>query len=154
MLTKRGTDLKSVVSITTDRAPAMIGRGRGLVARLKEDHPDLTSYHCIIHQSVLCASLGKEYILRSWQWWWKLATFWEQHHPYNTACYEAEMFPTMLISSHVILSTSFTWNAFKLTGVLLKVNLLNLFPSLLCLSQSIVLWQGRGGWYTEDGHIW
>ena len=38
------------------RAPAMIGRGRGLVARLKED---LTSYHCFIHQPVLCASLGK-----------------------------------------------------------------------------------------------
>ncbi|MGH0138695.1 UNVERIFIED_CONTAM: hypothetical protein FKN15_072499 [Acipenser sinensis] len=51
MLTKRGIDLKSVVSIST---------GRGLDARLKEDHPDLTSYHCIIHQSVLCASLGEE----------------------------------------------------------------------------------------------
>jgi hypothetical protein len=39
----------------------MMGRGRGLVARLKENHPDLTSYHCIIHQCALCASLGMEY---------------------------------------------------------------------------------------------
>lgn len=61
MLTKRGIDLKSVVSLTTDGAPSMIGRGRGLVGRLKEDHPDLLKYHCIIHQSVLCASLGDEY---------------------------------------------------------------------------------------------
>jgi hypothetical protein len=60
MLTKRGRDLKSEFFIITDEAPAMIGRGRGLVARLKEDHPDLTN-HCIIHLSVLCASLGNEY---------------------------------------------------------------------------------------------
>ncbi|KAK1894589.1 SCAN domain containing protein 3, partial [Dissostichus eleginoides] len=39
----------------------MIGREKGAVQRLKEHHPDLLSYHCIIHQSVLCANLGKEY---------------------------------------------------------------------------------------------
>ena len=61
MLTERGLDLKSVVSITTDGAPSMIGRERGLVGRLKEDHPDLISYHCIIHQSILCASFGGDY---------------------------------------------------------------------------------------------
>uniref|UniRef100_A0A0P4WGZ3 Uncharacterized protein n=1 Tax=Scylla olivacea TaxID=85551 RepID=A0A0P4WGZ3_SCYOL len=61
MLRERGLDLKSVVSITTDGAPSMIGRERGLVGRLKEDHPDLISYHCIIHQSILCASFGGDY---------------------------------------------------------------------------------------------
>ncbi|XP_068235579.1 SCAN domain-containing protein 3-like [Palaemon carinicauda] len=39
----------------------MVGRESGLVARLKEDNQDMISYHCIIHQSVLCASLGDEY---------------------------------------------------------------------------------------------
>lgn len=39
----------------------MIGRERGAVARLKEDNPDLTAHHCIIHQSVLCANLSEEY---------------------------------------------------------------------------------------------
>ncbi|KAI4822824.1 hypothetical protein KUCAC02_008349 [Chaenocephalus aceratus] len=39
----------------------MIGREKGAVQRLKEHHPDLLSYHFIIHQSVLCANLGKEY---------------------------------------------------------------------------------------------
>ena len=62
MLRKRGIDLKQVVSITTDGAPAMLGRERGAVARMKEDNPDLIAYHCIIHQSVLCAHLSEEYM--------------------------------------------------------------------------------------------
>jgi len=61
MLNERGIDLKKVVSIATDGAPAMMGRERGLVQRLKDHHPDLISYHCIIHQSVLCANLGEVY---------------------------------------------------------------------------------------------
>ena len=39
----------------------MIGRGPGLTARLKEDNPNMIHYHCIIHQSVLCASTGDEF---------------------------------------------------------------------------------------------
>ncbi|MBN3306723.1 SCND3 protein, partial [Amia calva] len=58
MLRKRGIDLKQVVSITSDGAPAMIGRERGAVAHL---NPELTAYHCIIRQSVLCANLSEEY---------------------------------------------------------------------------------------------
>ena len=61
MLTKRGIEPKQVVSITTDGAPAMIGREKGAVARLKEDNPELIAYHCIIHQSVLCTSLSDEH---------------------------------------------------------------------------------------------
>ncbi len=61
MLTKRGIEPKQVVSITTDGAPAMIGREKGAVARLKEDNPVLIAYHCIIHQAVLCASLSDEH---------------------------------------------------------------------------------------------
>ncbi|KAG1927283.1 protein FAM200B [Pimephales promelas] len=61
MLKKRAIEMKQVVSITTDGAPAMVGRERGAVARLKEDNPQLISYHCIIHQSVLCSTLSDEY---------------------------------------------------------------------------------------------
>ncbi|CAL9703956.1 unnamed protein product [Knipowitschia caucasica] len=61
MLTERGIDVRQVVSITTDGAPAMLGRERGAVARMREDHPGLISYHCIIHQSVLCAILSDQY---------------------------------------------------------------------------------------------
>lgn len=61
MLTKRAIELKQVVSVTTDGAPAMVGRERGAVARMKEDNPQLISYHCIIHQSVLCSTLSDEY---------------------------------------------------------------------------------------------
>ncbi|XP_061882828.1 general transcription factor II-I repeat domain-containing protein 2-like isoform X2 [Entelurus aequoreus] len=61
MLNEKGIDLKKVVSIATDGAPAMLGREKGLVPRLREHHPGLICYHCIIHQSVLCASLGEVY---------------------------------------------------------------------------------------------
>ncbi|KAL0161498.1 hypothetical protein M9458_045223 [Cirrhinus mrigala] len=61
MLRDREIDLKHVVSIATDGAPCMIGRERGLVSRLRAHHPDLMAYHCIIHQMVLCASLGERY---------------------------------------------------------------------------------------------
>lgn len=40
---------------------SMMGRGRGPAARLKENHTDLISYHCILHPSVLCAGLGPEF---------------------------------------------------------------------------------------------
>ncbi|GAA6075350.1 SCAN domain-containing protein 3-like [Tachysurus ichikawai] len=61
MLSKRGIEPKQVVSITTDGAPAMIGREKKAVERLKEDNPELIAYHCIIHQSVLCASLSDDH---------------------------------------------------------------------------------------------
>nr|XP_054593491.1 SCAN domain-containing protein 3-like [Nothobranchius furzeri] len=61
MLAKRGMEPTKVISITTDGAPAMIGREKGAVTRMKKDNPDLLTYHCIIHQSVLCASLSDEH---------------------------------------------------------------------------------------------
>lgn len=61
MLNERGTDIKTIVSIATDGAPAVTGREKGAVQRLKEHHPDLLPYHCIKHQSVLSTSPGKQY---------------------------------------------------------------------------------------------
>lgn len=61
MLTKTAIEPKQVVSMTTDRAPAMTVKEKGAVARLEEGNPELRAYHCIIHQSVLCASLSDEY---------------------------------------------------------------------------------------------
>ncbi|KAK5851384.1 hypothetical protein PBY51_002185 [Eleginops maclovinus] len=59
MLTKRKINQKQVVSVTTDCAPAMFGREKGAVAQMKQDNPDLIAYHCIIHQTVLCAILSE-----------------------------------------------------------------------------------------------
>lgn len=61
MLNERGIEINTVASIATDGASAMIGKEKGAVQHLKEHHPDLLSYHCIIHQSGLGESLGKEY---------------------------------------------------------------------------------------------
>lgn len=62
LLSKRGIELTRGVSITTDRALAMVGREKGTVARLKEDNLEVISYHCIIHQVVLWSTLSDEYV--------------------------------------------------------------------------------------------
>lgn len=46
--------------IVTDGAPAMVGKHRGLVSRLKELAPQMHGLHCLIHQSVLCARISSE----------------------------------------------------------------------------------------------
>ena len=46
--------------VVTDGAPAMVGRHRGLVSRIKEHAPKMHGLHCLIHQSVLCARLSGE----------------------------------------------------------------------------------------------
>lgn len=54
-------DPKRIVSVATDGAPAMVGRTHGLIGRMKESYPHLLDFHCIIHQSVLCAKLDNNF---------------------------------------------------------------------------------------------
>ncbi|XP_078542371.1 general transcription factor II-I repeat domain-containing protein 2B-like [Lissotriton helveticus] len=51
--------LNTLVSITTDGAPTMVGHDRGFVSMHKKKLIGQTviDYHCIIHQEVLCAKL-------------------------------------------------------------------------------------------------
>ncbi|XP_069502334.1 general transcription factor II-I repeat domain-containing protein 2-like [Ambystoma mexicanum] len=51
--------LQKLVAVTTDGAPAMIGRNIGFVAlcRRDPDYPEFRSYHCIIHQQLLCSKV-------------------------------------------------------------------------------------------------
>ena len=56
----RNIEIKSVISFTTDGAPAMLSLGKGLVGRLVENSLDMITYHCTIHQAVLIAILGDE----------------------------------------------------------------------------------------------
>uniref|UniRef100_A0A8C9YYR3 SPIN-DOC-like zinc-finger domain-containing protein n=1 Tax=Sander lucioperca TaxID=283035 RepID=A0A8C9YYR3_SANLU len=48
--------LEKLVAVTTDGAPAMIGRHTGFIAHCKSDpdFPTFLHYHCIIHQQALC----------------------------------------------------------------------------------------------------
>ena len=41
-------------SVVTDGAPAMVGRNNGLVGLLKTNDVSCLTFHCIIHQEVLC----------------------------------------------------------------------------------------------------
>ena len=51
--------LHKLVSITTDGAPAMVGRNNGFIGLCKksDDFPDFHNYHCIIHQQALCGKV-------------------------------------------------------------------------------------------------
>ncbi|KAM9726312.1 general transcription factor II-I repeat domain-containing protein 2B-like [Menidia menidia] len=51
--------LERLVAVTTDGAPAMIGRHAGFIAHCKgdPDFPKILHYHCIIHQQSLCAKV-------------------------------------------------------------------------------------------------
>lgn len=51
--------LFKLISITTDGAPAMIGRTNGFIALCKqsESFPDILNYHCIIHQQALSGKI-------------------------------------------------------------------------------------------------
>jgi len=58
-LLRNSIDLNKLISLTTDGAPAMVGRKKGLVGLLLADNdfPKFQVYHCIIHQQVLCSKL-------------------------------------------------------------------------------------------------
>lgn len=55
----REIDLGKLVSITTDGAPSMVGKEKGLVALLRKEPAvsDFFAYHCILHQEQLCCKL-------------------------------------------------------------------------------------------------
>lgn len=53
--------MKKLISVTTDGVPSMVGNKKGFVQRLISDpecNKMIISYHCIIHQSVLCCKLN------------------------------------------------------------------------------------------------
>jgi len=52
-------NLKNLVSVTTDGAPSMIGKEKGVTALLRSDPeiPEFFSYHCILHQEELRSKL-------------------------------------------------------------------------------------------------
>ena len=53
--------LERICSISTDGAPAMLGKDNGFVALLKQVAPDIFSNHCLIHQTALCGKLFGDY---------------------------------------------------------------------------------------------
>ncbi|KAM3860305.1 SCAN domain-containing protein 3-like [Diretmus argenteus] len=60
LFTLHSLSYEKINLIVTDGAPAMVGKHRGLVSRLKEIAPQMQGLHCLIHQSVLCARLSGE----------------------------------------------------------------------------------------------
>jgi len=57
-ITKSNISYDKIVSISTDGAPAMIGKEKGFVKRIKDKNAETLSYQCIIHQTSLCGKLS------------------------------------------------------------------------------------------------
>lgn len=65
-LLEKKVPLEKLVSVTTDGAPAMIGRQNGFISHCIKDtnFPTFLHYHCIIHQQVLCAKvIGFDHVM-------------------------------------------------------------------------------------------
>lgn len=56
-VTESQLPLYKLISVTTDGAPAMVGRNLGFISFCKhsDKYPNFLTYHCIIHQLVLCS---------------------------------------------------------------------------------------------------
>lgn len=56
---ERGINISKVFAVTTDGAPAMVGRQKGAVKLIEEKvgHP-IMKIHCILHQENLCAKMS------------------------------------------------------------------------------------------------
>ena len=52
-LNLKGISIRNMISCATDGAPSMVGRCKGLVARIKEV-TNLFAIHCVIHRQHLC----------------------------------------------------------------------------------------------------
>lgn len=57
-ITKSNISYDKMVSLSTDGAPAMIGKEKGVVKRIRDNTSGLISYQCIIHQTALCGKLS------------------------------------------------------------------------------------------------
>ena len=54
-LNLKGIPIRNMISCATDGAPNMLGRYKGLVARIKGEVPNLFAIHCVIHRQHLFA---------------------------------------------------------------------------------------------------
>lgn len=52
---ENGLSWKSCSSVCTDAAASMTGSGKGLVARIKKENPDIKWTHCVIHREALAS---------------------------------------------------------------------------------------------------
>lgn len=62
LLATKNVSIDNIVSVVTDGAPAMISEKEGLVGRMKQINSSIIPYHCIIHNTVLCAKLSKDFV--------------------------------------------------------------------------------------------
>jgi hypothetical protein len=52
---EKAIPLSNIISLTTDGAPAMVGRYRGFISYLKQNVPGVLAIHCVIHRQHLVA---------------------------------------------------------------------------------------------------
>ncbi|KAJ8959617.1 hypothetical protein NQ318_021803 [Aromia moschata] len=52
---EKAIPLSNIISVASDRAPAMVGRSREFVSHLKQNIPGMLAIHCVIHRQHLVA---------------------------------------------------------------------------------------------------
>ncbi|CAH1967221.1 unnamed protein product [Acanthoscelides obtectus] len=52
---EKAIPLSNIISIASDRAPAMVGRYRGFISYLKQNVSGVLAIHCVIHRQHLVA---------------------------------------------------------------------------------------------------
>jgi len=54
-LQEQNISLENITAVTTDGAPAMVGRYRGFATLLKQKAPHVVAVHCVLHRNHLVA---------------------------------------------------------------------------------------------------
>ncbi|XP_072380816.1 general transcription factor II-I repeat domain-containing protein 2B-like [Diabrotica undecimpunctata] len=58
LIFKSNISYNKMISLSTDGAPTMIGKEKGVVKRIRDKNSNLITYQCIIHQAALCGKLS------------------------------------------------------------------------------------------------
>ncbi|XP_064090842.1 general transcription factor II-I repeat domain-containing protein 2A-like [Macrobrachium nipponense] len=106
----RGVDIGKIFAITTDGAPAMVGKNKGFTKLVEEKigHPIL-KLHCIIHQENLCAKISSFVLKKVMTTVTKIVNFVVAHSPLTHRQFQAFLEEVDSVYKDIPLHCSVRW---------------------------------------------
>ena len=106
----RGVDIGKIFAITTDGAPAMVGKNKGFTKLVEEKigHPIL-KLHCIIHQENLCAKISSFVLKKVMTTVTKIVNFVVAHSPLTHRRFQAFLEEVDSVYKDIPLHCSVRW---------------------------------------------
>lgn len=106
----RGVDIGKIFAITTDGAPAMVGKNKGFTKLVEEKigHPIL-KLHCIIHQENLCAKISSFVLKKVMTTVTKIVNFVVAHSPLMHRQFQAFLEEVDSVYKDIPLHCSVRW---------------------------------------------